>query len=374
MSTQSNSFVYTPTSSGTYTWRFRRVHSGANAPASSYTLDTLKVSYVIPYTRTECQETDLAYRFGFNRKEDDRETSTQDYGFRIYNPQIGKFLSVDPLKKKYPELSPYQFASNTPISAIDLDGGEALVVTIRPTSGSNDPALKQVHISKLISAVDQPTLTVRYDIMDGNNNIISSTPGFAFIPGSVEALMANSVDLNGVNNISKLRASQGQNQDPAALATGRNEFTGLNGFEYSFNIRFKTNKARINSTDLSTETPLLMVQTQISNAQTTLNSSVQYTGMNGQTAPTDLRNYNLTVVGQTDGQSSDYNRGCGNPCLSQDRATNLVNALGSMNGRTINTLTINNSGGENQSNRSAKILITPVGQRQPPASNVPAGR
>ena len=48
-----------------------------------------------------------------------------DYGARIYNPAIAKFLSVDPLTKDYPELTPCQFASNTPIQAIDLDGLEA---------------------------------------------------------------------------------------------------------------------------------------------------------------------------------------------------------------------------------------------------------
>ncbi len=47
-----------------------------------------------------------------------------DYGFRIYNPRIGKFLSVDPLFKSYPGLTPYQFASNRPIWGVDLDGLE----------------------------------------------------------------------------------------------------------------------------------------------------------------------------------------------------------------------------------------------------------
>jgi len=37
---------------------------------------------------------------------------------------LGKFLSVDPLTSKYPHYSPYHFAGNTPIIAIDLDGGE----------------------------------------------------------------------------------------------------------------------------------------------------------------------------------------------------------------------------------------------------------
>ena len=40
-----------------------------------------------------------------------------------------RFLSVDPIGREYPELTPYQFASNTPIVAVDLDGLEAAVVT-----------------------------------------------------------------------------------------------------------------------------------------------------------------------------------------------------------------------------------------------------
>ena len=68
------------------------------------------------------------YRYGFNGKEDDDELkgegNQQDYGMRIYDPRIGKFLSVDPLSPNYPELTPYQFASNRPIDGIDLDGLE----------------------------------------------------------------------------------------------------------------------------------------------------------------------------------------------------------------------------------------------------------
>ncbi len=71
------------------------------------------------------------YRYGFNGKELDKSNefgtaNVYDYGFRIYNPSIGRFLSVDPLTRSYAELTPYQFASNTPIWAVDLDGLEAL--------------------------------------------------------------------------------------------------------------------------------------------------------------------------------------------------------------------------------------------------------
>ena len=68
------------------------------------------------------------YRYGFNGKEDDPETygdgNIYDYGFRIYNPRLCKFLSVDPLAKSYPWYSPFQFAGNNPIKFIDLDGLE----------------------------------------------------------------------------------------------------------------------------------------------------------------------------------------------------------------------------------------------------------
>lgn len=68
-------------------------------------------------------------RYGFNGKELDPEGlggggSTYDYGFRIYNAQLGKFLSIDPLSKSFPFYTPYQFAGNKPIWAIDLDGLE----------------------------------------------------------------------------------------------------------------------------------------------------------------------------------------------------------------------------------------------------------
>jgi biotin carboxyl carrier protein len=50
--------------------------------------------------------------------------NTYDYGFRIFNPSLGKFLSVDPLTKDYPWYTPYQFSGNMPIKFIDVDGLE----------------------------------------------------------------------------------------------------------------------------------------------------------------------------------------------------------------------------------------------------------
>jgi RHS repeat-associated protein len=73
------------------------------------------------------------YRYGFNGKENDNEVkgegNQQDYGMRIYDPRLMRFLSVDPLANSYPWYTPYQFAGNDVIRCIDLDGAEPTMRT-----------------------------------------------------------------------------------------------------------------------------------------------------------------------------------------------------------------------------------------------------
>ncbi|CAN5281001.1 hypothetical protein BH09BAC5_BH09BAC5_08850 [soil metagenome] len=83
----------------------------------------------------------IAYRYGFNGKETDAESDLQDYGMRIYNARLGKFLSVDPLTAKYAMLSPYPFAENSPIENVDLDGGEKMDFMTHMAIGSSSPVL-----------------------------------------------------------------------------------------------------------------------------------------------------------------------------------------------------------------------------------------
>jgi RHS repeat-associated protein len=105
------------------------------------------------------------YRYGFNGKENDKETSsttTYDYGFRIYNPGLGRFLSTDPLTKSFPWNSTYAFAENDVIRSIDLDGLEKLIIheiydkygRIAETnlSGIRDKELKTAINTNMISA------------------------------------------------------------------------------------------------------------------------------------------------------------------------------------------------------------------------------
>ncbi|MBN8682178.1 MAG: RHS repeat-associated core domain-containing protein [Chitinophagales bacterium] len=65
------------------------------------------------------------YRFGYNGKEDDDEWNKQDYGFRIYDTRLARFLSVDPIRKSY-ESSFVGFANN-PTMFIDPDGRDNVI-------------------------------------------------------------------------------------------------------------------------------------------------------------------------------------------------------------------------------------------------------
>jgi RHS repeat-associated protein len=97
-------------------------------------------------------QSNTKYRYGFNGKENDNDVkgdgNQQDYGMRIYDPRLVRFLSVDPITDDYPELTPYQFASNSPISGIDQDGLEWLHYSLAYEDGVPKLTLLRVEYKK----------------------------------------------------------------------------------------------------------------------------------------------------------------------------------------------------------------------------------
>ena len=96
-----------------------------------YTLvDDIAVWYNRMVIHTVCDHS-KDYRFGFNGMEKDNELkgtgNSYDFGARIYDSRLGRWLSVDPLMRKYPGLTPYNFVGNSPIIYIDPNGREIIL-------------------------------------------------------------------------------------------------------------------------------------------------------------------------------------------------------------------------------------------------------
>jgi RHS repeat-associated protein len=108
---------------------------------------------------------DNKYRYSFNGKETDEETGVQDYGFRMYDARIARFMSVDPLAPKYPELTTYQFASNRPIDGIDQDGLEHATAITYSVDGKGG-VLETTTKIQLIRSVTKVLLTGHNDRND----------------------------------------------------------------------------------------------------------------------------------------------------------------------------------------------------------------
>ncbi|MCK9220750.1 MAG: RHS repeat-associated core domain-containing protein [Bacteroidales bacterium] len=74
---------------------------------------------------------DLPNNYLYNGKElqPDYDLQWYDYGARFYDPEMGRWHSVDPLTAKYPGWSPYTYCLNNPILLMDPDGLEGWPVT-----------------------------------------------------------------------------------------------------------------------------------------------------------------------------------------------------------------------------------------------------
>jgi RHS repeat-associated protein len=92
-----------------------------------YKADIVSVSDYYPFGAPMASRTfsSPSYRYGFNDQErEDELEGNYAFEYRIHDPRLGRFLSIDPLAKKFPEWSPYIFSGNRIVDCRDYEGLE----------------------------------------------------------------------------------------------------------------------------------------------------------------------------------------------------------------------------------------------------------
>jgi RHS repeat-associated protein len=116
---------------GVYNAAGTKTSSTADGALDYYTADVKNYADYYPFGSLEPNRHggETGYRYGFNGMEMDDEVkdlpgTSYNFKYRVHDPRVGRFLSLDPLSKEYPWNSPYAFAENKVIRYVELEGLE----------------------------------------------------------------------------------------------------------------------------------------------------------------------------------------------------------------------------------------------------------
>ena len=119
------------------------------------------------------------FPYGFNGKlkvdEISGDGNNVDFGARMLDTRLGRWLSLDPLSNKYPGLSPYNYVANNPVIFIDPDGKR-----IKPARDGD-----KIEIEKVFDSFNDK----KGNKVDGQNLFGISPSTFIQKPGDKESII-----------------------------------------------------------------------------------------------------------------------------------------------------------------------------------------
>jgi len=166
------------------------------------------------------------YRFGYQNQEIDSElwSGAVAFAYRLEDPRLGRFFSVDPIGKKYPYWSPYSFAANRVILLNELEGLEnptSPVYVFCKACGIDEWTFKETEADVIKNAQIAAAVTLDAAIITGGVLTIIASGGTAAIPMIIGYTTGVAAAAGGT--IKLINDSQGKfeasNETPAS-ATG----------------------------------------------------------------------------------------------------------------------------------------------------------
>lgn len=151
-------------------------------------------------------------KYLYNGKELQDETQVYDYGWRHYDPWIGRFSQIDRFIENYMPVSPYSYVANNPIKNVDING-DYITIMGEDKYGNKYSVLyenrKAYHYSK-----DKYGNIIKGDEYDGSNEFIEN----AIVDlnriadtgegGEVVGQLTTSTSEYGINKASSLTGSR----------------------------------------------------------------------------------------------------------------------------------------------------------------------
>ncbi len=145
-----------------------------------------------------------------------------DFGARMYDARLGRWLSLDPLQAKYPGLSPYNFVANNSIIFKDFDGRDYQIVV--------DKASKTISIVATYYVNDKKTEDLA---KQAASEIMLSNAAFSFKEENGEMYKINfQLDVINTNSSNKFEPINRAEDNKKG-----NSISELNSEDFNFEVK-----------------------------------------------------------------------------------------------------------------------------------------